>query len=430
MNSQLAKQQKNSPAGTADRRLNVLVVDEEIPFPLNTGKRIRSYNLLKNLAHRHNLTFLCHQNFDQQERELGRIRFEQLGIQVVFLNRELPRPTVLTSRSRLFWDLMRNVFSARPYVVQKHMSSELRHKLIDICADDQIDLVHFEWTPYAAALPDRFDKPWIANAHNVESLIWKRYFEIEANRLKRQYVKNQWKKFDRFERNVFQSANHIVFVSKPDQQLGESEFRCRQSAVVDNGVDVNEFRFEGPAKRDHNRILFLGSLDWRPNIDGICWFLDSVWPLVQKQCPDMTLDIVGRTPPSWFVERIRKTANANLFADVPSVIPCLTVAGLMVVPLRIGGGSRLKILEAAAAGLPVISTSLGAEGLDFDAGVHFISANTANRFADAICATAGDLALQNDIAVAARKRVEEKYDWPVLAEKLDFVWRTQADHSE
>jgi glycosyltransferase involved in cell wall biosynthesis len=388
--------------------LHVLVVDEELPFPLNNGKRIRTFNLLKYLASVHNITFLCHRNGNREELNQGIERFRQVGIKTEFLERRAPMPSLLLPKSRLILQLGINLFSIQPYVVQRNISRELRSRVAEIAGQRSVDLVHFEWTPYAASMTKNVCKPWVTHAHNVESLIWKRYVQHEKNIFKRAFVRSQWKKMIRFERKVFKSSTSVIFVSETDSDIARIEFDCQRRAVVDNGVDVHDFPFTAPTFRDPNRILFLGSLDWRPNVDGLLFFLDEVWPQIQCKRPSILLDIVGRAPVSRLARRIRYESNVNLYYDVSSVQPFLSRAGCMVVPLRIGGGSRLKILEAASSGLPVISTPVGAEGLAMDAGKHFVRAESAAEFAESVIRSADNPASLKELAQAARKLVEEQ----------------------
>jgi len=404
--------------------LGVLVVDEELPYPLTSGKRIRTFNLIKQLASRHHITFLCHRNADATELRDAVQQFENLGIEIVFLERKLPKPTVLTSKPQLFAQLAYNFLSDYPYLVQKHLSSELLRKLKHHANREDIDLVHFEWTPYAVAMADGFTKPWIVDAHNVESLIWKRYFQTEANKAKRWYIGQQWKKLDRFESRIFQSASRTIFVSDADRLIAKSEFGCLRQAVVENGVDTTQFQFKDSAARSPGKLLFLGSLDWRPNVDGIEFFLDVIWPLIQQKNTEVQLDIVGRRPPTWFSKRVHQEPNVSLYADVTSVQPYLERASLMVVPLRIGGGSRLKILEAAAVGLPVVSTSVGAEGLELKSGIHYVNANQPQEFADAIVTLANNPDTATDMIHSIRQLVEQRYDWGILSRKVDAIWRS------
>jgi glycosyltransferase involved in cell wall biosynthesis len=194
-------------------------------------------------------------------------------------------------------------------------------------------------------------------------------------------------------------------------------------------VDLDYFQFQKRAADSH-MVLFLGSLDWRPNLDGAQWMLSEIMPLLLKRCPRAKLQIVGRMPPAWLVEAVAKHPAAELRADVPDVRPYLAGAAVMVVPLRVGGGTRLKILEAAAAGVPVVSTTIGAEGLSLVPGEHYLQADTPDAIAAALSRLADDRGLAQRLTERAHSCVAAHYSWTMLAERLDEVWRRCAGSAE
>jgi len=264
-------------------------------------------------------------------------------------------------------------------------------------------------------------------AHNVESLIWQRYYESETAPLSRWYIKQQWRKFERFERRAFAAASRVVAVSEPDAALIRDRFGGRAVEVVDNGIDRMYFEAVRPDP-DTRTILFLGSLDWRPNLDAVGLLLDRIFPAVRSAEPQARLCLVGRKPPEALVRRVADTPGVELHADVPDVRPFLATSGMMVVPLRIGGGSRLKILEAMAAGLPVISTRVGAEGLQLVPGEHYIAADDTERMAQALVVAIRDPRPARAMAARIRDFVLERYDWDALADRLERVWFSCLDH--
>src|SRR5262249_3852488 len=174
----------------------------------------------------------------------------------------------------------------------------------------------------------------LAMAHNIESLIWQRYHQTEANPLRRWYIKRQWRKFERFERRAFAEAACLVAVSADDAVLAQQRFGAPRVAVVDNGVDTSYFQPQS-LPREANRVLFLGSLDWRPNQDAVRLLLEEVFPAVVAAEPSARLTIVGRNPPGWLISQAGKQRAVELYANVPDVLPFLARSGVMAVPLRI-----------------------------------------------------------------------------------------------
>ncbi len=397
----------------ARRKLHVVIVDEELPYPLNSGKRIRTMGLLQRLARRHRLTYVCHRNADEEEAFRAVEYFAAVGIRTLVVDRPVPPK----SGPRFYARLAANLLSSLPYSVSSHTSQPLIETLHELARTEPIDLWHCEWTPYAQSLrtlPGRR----VVMAHNVESVIWQRYYENETNPLKRWYIARQWRKFIRFERDVLQQAECTIAVSQLDADRFREEFGLSRVSVVDNGVDTDYFH-PRTTPRDLNEILFLGSLEWRPNLDGVAQLLERVFPRVRQACPQTKLLLVGRNPPGWL--RRLSVPGVEVHADVEDVRPFLARAGLLVVPLRIGGGSRLKILEALAMATPVVSTRIGAEGLHLDE-THLTSVEEIDELPAAILTTLSDPQRAQQQAHAGRRRVVERYDWESLADRLEQLW--------
>jgi glycosyltransferase involved in cell wall biosynthesis len=288
-----------------------------------------------------------------------------------------------------------------------------------IAAAERVDLWHCEWTPYAQAVRDLPGRR-VVMAHNVESVIWRRYAETERNPLKRWYIAKQYRKYLRFEREALARADLTIAVSDLDADRFRRDLGVPRVDVVDNGVDTAYFTPE-EGTREPATMLFLGSLEWRPNLDGVAQLLDHVFPAVQRGLPQARLLLVGRNPPAW-LHRAADRPGVELHANVPDVRPFLARAGLMVVPLRIGGGSRLKILEALAAGVPVVSTRVGAEGLHLDGERHFYQVEDIADLTPAILKAARSPREARARAEAGRRQVLRLYDWGELARRLVALW--------
>jgi glycosyltransferase involved in cell wall biosynthesis len=393
------------------------MLDEELPYPPNSGKRIRTLNLTLRLARRHHITYICHRNGDPVEAARAAAFFGDKGVATVVV----PRVAPPRSGPGFYARLAANLLSPLPYSVTSHCSQALLDAVKAHRRAHAVDLWHCEWTPCAVALRAARGGPRLVMAHNVESLIWQRYYEHETNRMRRWYIRRQWRKFERFERRALARVDHVVAVSPADAALFRDQFGARRVSVVDNGVDTSYFR-PGVGPRDPRRILFLGSLDWRPNLDAVDQLLTHVFPAVRAAVPQAHLWLVGRHPPEELRRRLFSFPNVELHADVADVRPFLNGCGLLAVPLRIGGGSRLKILEALASGVPVVSTRVGAEGLSLEPGRHLTVTADVGDMAPAITAAIRSHRAALAQAAAGRQRVLECYDWEILADRLGRVW--------
>lgn len=401
--------------------LHVAVVDEELPYPANSGKRIRTLNILSRLARSHRVALLTHSNLLPEEVSQAKEQLQRLGIEVIVVDRRCPPRSVTGRGFRFYLDLASNLLSPRPYLVDVNYSPELREAVRSYDREHRVDLWQSEWTPYVEALRDIEPARKLIVAHNIESLIWRRYQETEGNPFRRAYIKLQYKKFLKYERMAFRAASRVVAVSEEDATLARDWLGTRSVSVVENGVDLDYIR-PGEVHRLPKQILYLGSLDWRPNLDAVEMLIGRIFPQILADEPDARLCIVGRNPPPKLVEQLAGRPGIELHADVPDVRPFLHQSALMVVPLRIGGGSRLKILEAFAAGLPVISTRVGAEGLKVRDGAHLVVVEKIEQMAAAIVASLRDQATGLARAKLGRRLVEEAYDWDVLADRLGDLW--------
>ena len=394
--------------------LNVMIVASELPFPPTTGGRIRTLNLVLSLALEHRITLIAHR--DEESDAASRFLLER-GIETVLVNRE----TLAKSGFRFYARLAANLASPLPFAVACHVTRGLRQAVAAVARRTAVDLWQAESSVLAGALLGLRGRPRIVAAQNVESIIWQRYHENEPSPLKRLYIREQWRKFDRFERRVFTAATRVVAVSEHDATLIRDRYGCRSVDVVDNGIDRGYFEAVRPDP-DPRTILFLGSLDWRPNLDAVGLLLDRIFPAVRAAEPQARLRLVGRKPPQALVRRVAETPGVELHADVPDVRPFLATSGMMVVPLRIGGGSRLKILEAMASGLPVISTLVGAEGLELVPGVDYTAADGPEDMTSALVAQIRNPEPARAMAERIRAFVLNRYDWDGQAERLQRVW--------
>lgn len=395
--------------------MRVLIIDEEIPFPPNSGKRLRSFNLIKHLAGRHEIVWASRR---LEGVYCSQKDFESLGVRTIVLD----DPVRKKSGALFYLSLLANMLSPYPYVVSSHLSERFRALIQGLCRDESFDLIHCEWTPYAANLPPDLPCPALCMAHNVESVVWRRNQLVEPNPVKRIYFGLQADKMERFERNVLPKFARVTAVSCQDREIITRWVAPDRVGVVPNGVDVQYFQGE-KGKEAPGSLVFIGSLDWRPNVDCVLYFLDEIWPLIKADCPKAKISIVGRNPHTSLISRAERDEAVAVRGSVEDVRPFLDGAEVCVVPLRVGSGSRLKILEAFSMEKAVVSTSIGAEGLEVEHGKHLLIADKPADFAVAVVRLLNDPLYRGELSSEGRRLVEEKYAWETLAAQLETEWQ-------
>jgi polysaccharide biosynthesis protein PslH len=397
--------------------MHAVIVDGDVSYPPTSGKRLRTLHLMLRLARRHRVTYIGRCDVRLPQADEARRYLGDHGIETVLVDHPLPSKSGPGFYGRLASNLL---LSELPYSFASHRSLPMCQAVQDYAAKQEVDVWQFEWLPYMETLP-RASAARVVVAHNVESLLWQRYHATANGLPRRIFLKQQWRKMEHYERTHFQRASWVVAVAPDDAQIITKHFGMPRVDVVDNGIDRAFFETVHADRRD-NRILFLGALDWRPNLDAVDLLLERIFPRVRASEPSARLCLVGRHPPPRLSRRVLAMPDVELHADVADVRPFLGQCGVMAVPLRIGAGSRLKILEALACGLPVISTTVGAEGLCLEPGQDFILADDPEAMANALVQAIrvpGPLRL---MAEQGRQRVLQNYDWDVLAGKLEQVW--------
>ena len=325
----------------------------------------------------------------------------------------------------LYARLLFNLFSPFPYSVAKHYTRRFRKELSNLLSTGDFDLLHCEWTPYARYLRSVGDIPSVVSAHNIESQIWQRRAERSPGMLSRMFFRMQAWKMQRFERSALSRCSSVTAVSDLDVQQFKA-WGIHSAQSVENGVDIDFFSTPQTIAASPLEVLFVGSLDWFPNQDAVRFFVEEIFPLIKIQKPAAQLTVVGRRAPESLASWMRRQEGVTLLSEVPDVRPCYTRAALAIVPLRIGGGTRIKILEAMSMGKPVVSTSIGAEGLAVKDGTHVLIADTPAEFARAAVSLMSSEELCRKIGQNGRKLVLERYSWDRIASHQEQVWLAAA----
>ena len=316
-----------------------------------------------------------------------------------------------TTRGALFqWTRMRHLVSNLPVAVATD-DSEAGRRTIARELERRPDIMVVDF-PHAAVLaPPPYPCPGVMFTHNVEAEIFRRHSEIARNPLKRAIWSNQTAKMERYERELLRKFTSVVAVADRDKEHFERVYGVGNVSTIPTGVDLNYFTYAGSAaleNGDGGTVVFTGSMDWMANVDGVEFFMDAVWPAVSRARPGARCVIVGRSPPRNLVERARALRlNWEFTGFVDDVRPFVHNAHVYVIPLRVGGGTRIKVYEAMAMGCPVVSTRIGVEGLPVEHDRHYLEADSADAMAAAVLLLLDDRERSARLSLQARKYVEE-----------------------
>ena len=386
--------------------MRVLFVTEFVPWPLDTGGRIRAFHMLRQIARRHEVTVATHGS-SEEAHSLA----QMTGAKVLVV----PHPK--GGRARRLFGALTSLPSKRPYVVvgahdDRRLSAAI-HELVMGRAFDLVHLDHLDAAVYTSALNGL---PTLLDEHNFETRLLQRTAERARNPLLKLYLSSQARRLASFEAAACRSANVVTAVSEEDARALTVAAPDTRICIVPNGVDRDWFR---PTEH-HPRsgfLVFVGSMDWLPNLDGIEWFVEEVLPLL----PETHLTVVGRNPPAKLMRTAERTKRLTLTGSVTDVRPFVANAQVFVVPLRIAGGTRLKILEAFSMGVPVVSTPIGAEGLSVRDGEELLLGEDAKTFAAQILRLLDNPELRARL-VKKGEAVAERHSWNAVGESMEDAY--------
>jgi glycosyltransferase involved in cell wall biosynthesis len=305
--------------------------------------------------------------------------------------------------------------SPAPYSVSRFAAPRVRQVVADWISQRRFDVAVCDFLASTLNFPRDLATPTALFQHNVESLLWSRRARFEENRLERWISRIESAKMARYEPAQVRRFHHVLAVSEQDRHAMAAMVDPARISVIPTGVDLAKYRYNPEARATTPLVVFTGSMDWAPNIDGVEYFCRDIWPSVLEQVPDARFRIVGRDPHA----RVQKLASASVevTGTVPSIVDHLGEAAVVVVPLRIGGGTRIKIYVGMAMGKATVSTALGAEGLDVRHGHDILLADDPQQFADYVVRFLCDEHMRRRYEAAAAATAQ-KYDWSVITEHL------------
>jgi glycosyltransferase involved in cell wall biosynthesis len=385
--------------------MKILWVKTDFLHPTTRGGQIRSLEILRRLHRRHQIHYIAYDNPASPE---GLARAGEYSTHAYPLKFAVPpRGSLAFARQ-----MAENLFSPLPLPVGRYRSAKMRRQIQTVIDSVRPDSMVCDFLFPAPNLPD--PAACVLFQHNVESIIWERQVEQAGDPLRRAYFGLQARRMLDYEGETCRRCGHVIAVSQVDADRMRERYGAQRISVIPTGVDLEYFA-PPPQPEAKAELVFVGSMDWMPNIDGVNYFLDEVFPRIIAQRPATTFAIVGRSPSSALRERAASDPRITVTGTVPDVRPWLWGARVSVVPLRIGGGTRLKIYEAMAARVPVVSTTIGAEGLTIDPPRNIRLADGAEQIAAACLAWLDAEDERHRVAAAAWEMVARSFSWEHVA---------------
>jgi sugar transferase (PEP-CTERM/EpsH1 system associated) len=392
--------------------VRILWIKTELLHPVDKGGKIRTYNMLKELKRNCHVTYLTLDDgtADASARELANEYCHELVC--------VPHRLREKFTTGFYVELVLNVTSNLPYAIKKYESAAMRAEIEKRVAEQRFDVLVCDFLAPAVNVPTGLDCPTVLFQHNVEAMIWKRHYEVQTNAAKKSYLFRQWQKMRAFEGKVCPSFDSVVAVSREDRELMQQDYDVKSIYDVPTGVDTSFFRPTKLHNTNPTNLVFTGSMDWLPNEDAIRYFTEQILPRIKESVPGVTLTVVGRNPYPALVELSKRDTSVRVTGRVDDVRPFMEEAAVYVVPLRIGGGTRLKIYEAMAMEKAIVSTSIGAEGLPVEDGNEIVLADTAETFADAVIKLLRDESLTREIGMRAANKVRQNFGWDIVGDRF------------
>lgn len=390
--------------------MNVLIITPYLPYPLNNGGLIRVHHLVINIAQVHNVTLVCMEP-DNEQQAAGISVLESKGVTIELV----PVAKNQLKRNKRIYQLM-SLFTTKTYQYYQYYSDAMQNRINNLCNSGTFELILAEFSQMGYYhLPDNIKK--YVDQHNVEYEIMQRTFETERSPLRKLLAKSEWRKYNKQEIENCEKFDACLTTSQRDADILNARLAsATKFHVIPNGVDSDFFRtIEQPQNPD--LVLFTGTISYYPNVEGILWFCKNVWPLIKQKRPSSQFCIAGKSPPAE-IQALSSDPSITVTGAVDDMRDYYAKASVVVVPLRVGGGTRLKILEAMAMEKAIVSTGVGAEGIEYTRNQDILIEDDPEAFANATISVMTNDELRHTLQSQGRSLVEKYYDWKAVTGKL------------
>lgn len=394
--------------------MRVLLLTQVLPYPPDSGPKVKTWNVLKYLAEHHEVTLASFRRGDQSA-DVEQLRRYCRAVHTVPMERDVLRDGGA---------MLRSLVSGQPWMMVRDDRAAMRQLVDRLAATTRFDIAHADQLNMAQYAARVTGARKVLDAHNALWLLYWRLWQTMGPGPRKWLLGRDWRLLRQYEARICREFDAVLAVSEEDKRALEEALGQRLGVtVIPIAVDAEELPVV-PRRPGADHILHIGTMYWPPNIDGIRWFVEQVYPRIREQRPGAVFDVLGARPPQELVRLNGDETGVNVAGYVKDTRPYLKRAGVFVVPLRAGGGMRVKILEALARGLPIVTTSLGCEGISVESGRHLLIADTPEAFAQATLRLLEDRSLAEELARNGRRLIECTYDYRVVCRPLESVYNS------
>lgn len=392
--------------------MHILLLTQVLPYPPDSGPKVKTWNVVKYLSRQHEITLASFVRGDQTA-DVEHLKKYCREVHTVEMKREIAFDAMA---------LLESLLTGIPWVIARDRRDAMFSLVERLARETHFDVVHADqlnMAQYAERVPNARK---VLDDHNALWLLYKRMARTTRFGAKKYLFERDWRKLWNYEGQICRSFDAVTAVSEEDKMaLGEAAGSIYNISVTPIAVDTQEVRpIERNPGADH--ILHIGTMFWPPNVDGILWFAREVYPLIKEKRPGVTFDVVGARPPAEVQELEKEDSSIHVSGYVEDPQEYLQQAGVMVVPLRAGGGMRVKILNALAQGLPIVTTTIGCEGIAIEDGRDLLIADKPQDFAAATLRLLTDRGMAAKLGLNGRRLIETTYDYQVACRPLDQVY--------
>jgi len=393
--------------------MNILFISTRNPYPPDGGHNIRTYNTLKCISKGNDIFLLAYVE-SKGRLNIGSLKNFCKAVDFFIIPEDV-------KKWRLFVSLFFNLFSPLPFVAHKYYRREMREKIKQILTENEIDVVHLDMLPLARYFKDVKAYPTVLVDHNVESLRVLRWVKIDKNILIKVYMYLQYLKLLKFEKKACPKFDRCITVSDFDRKLLEAICPKGKFTTIPNGVDTDYFKSSN-TKLIPNSLVWVGGMRSFYNREAVNYFLDEILPLIQSEIPNVKVTFVGSSPPERLLETSKKNPKIKVSGFVEDIRPYVEEAVVYIAPIRSGSGTKLKVLNALSLSKAIVSTSVGAEGIDVTPNENILIADNPQDFAQKTIYLLRNSGIAEKMGKMGRKLIEKKYDWEIICRKMNRVY--------